>query len=314
MYITGQGFFGLPVLSLILLASYFTQWRLPDNPVIGWVIRLAVWVLLLLVTPQRHFHGQSILFEQDYTNLFGYFCAAELVQRAWTRGRSGRGISAGEALILTALVLAAASNTYWRLHIQILGAAYALCMVPCLRSFSARDLATHRATGRRRKSLLSLRTAAAVLAVMTGVGVVFVVSRYEYWITSWAVQLTRNRSPRGGEIGLSSSPRLAALFNPAKSMQRVLLIDGSVTERHLRAMAFDTYEDSSWQPALENRGFNPIDPATLNKTAAKGQRLSFTRLGNTLDLLLVPANSAAVESPAPIRSRCPGIASAEGLG
>ena len=89
---------------MIFFAAYLAAARLRWVSNVNW--------RLIVISPQRHFHGLSIIFEPDYVNLFGYLCAAELVLRAWMRLPGGRAISRGEAMILTALVLAAASNTY----------------------------------------------------------------------------------------------------------------------------------------------------------------------------------------------------------
>src|SRR3954462_990424 len=103
MYLTGKRFIAMPVLAFVLLASYFTRVRLPSSRILGWTIRITLWLVIITLSPGRDPTGTSIVFEQDYVNVFGYLCAAELVQRAWTRSAAGtnRGMSRGEALILT---------------------------------------------------------------------------------------------------------------------------------------------------------------------------------------------------------------------
>jgi transglutaminase-like putative cysteine protease len=307
LYASGKFFVLMPVLAVLLVATAALPWRLPSSKILGWVVRVAVWIVVLSISPRRHTTGMSlnfggsILYEPDYVHLFGYLAAAELVLRAWTF--APRGPSRGDALLLTALVLTAASNTTDRMPIQVLAPAYALLTILCLRAFDrspggrATDLLAppHRS----RPPLLALRAVAAVLAVGLAFSAVFVVTQYEYSITNWAMQFARSRPARQTEVGLSTSPQLTSVFNPQPSMNRVMLVEGPYADRHLRALAFDTYLNGQWLPALAHRQFELMPPPDLHRGTA-GARLQFTPLVDTFELILLPLESAEVEFPGSI--------------
>src|SRR5215203_5882293 len=68
----------LPVCAFFLALAPYINVRIPDSKIIIWIVRIMVWVVLIIVSPQRHASGASVVFEPDYVHLFGCFCAAEL--------------------------------------------------------------------------------------------------------------------------------------------------------------------------------------------------------------------------------------------
>src|SRR4051812_46527927 len=72
LYLDGNSFIAIPFLAALLIATYFTRWRLPANRVFVWTVRIALWTVLILLSPKRHREGFNPLIEPDYVHLFGY--------------------------------------------------------------------------------------------------------------------------------------------------------------------------------------------------------------------------------------------------
>ncbi len=295
LYFSGDRFVAMLVLAVPLLLAWFAPFRLPNNKVFIWLLRLAMWALIIATGPERRLTGTAILFEPYYIHMFGFLAAAEIVLRAWVRTAGGP--SRGEAMLLTALIVTAASSTYDRVYVHTLAPVYAILTLLSLRTFGPPRM---RGEQPRHRALVAMRIGAAMLALGIGFVVIESVTKYDQRLMQWATDLIGSRRRANTtEIGLTTSPRLQAVYNPQPSMNRVLLIDGPRAERHLRAMAFDVYEGRQWRPALRERAFTPITPNGL-QTSSTGQRLQFTRVGETFDLLVLPSNTAAVRSEAAI--------------
>ena len=287
----------LPFFAGFLGAAPFTSMRLPDNKIITWIVRIIIWVVLIVVSPQRHASGASVVFEPDYVHLFGCFCAAELALRAWTR--TANGPSRGEALLLGALIFTCATNTYERTHIQILAPIYAVALILSLRTFSKQERSPLSDNAKHHTPrLLILRGVFVLLVVAQGFTLVYLVTEYENRITSWFVQFARHRTSRQTEIGLNNSPRLTEVFNPRATLTRVLLIDGPRGERHLRTRAYDSYIDTRWRSYLSaDTAYQDVGPADLAVPApADAKRLRITRLNEFLQFLPLPLTTAGVET------------------
>lgn len=291
LYLTAERFLGLIPCALALVLSQFTALRLPRSRTLAASVRAILFAVITIIIgfPEESFPQWYM--KPSYTNLLGCILAAEVAIRSWEHQDAARtGDPRGVMLILSALVLAAASNTFERTHIQALTPVYILLILVVLRGF-------HRPVARR-ANLVALRVIAALLAVGLGFGIVSAITRYDQALTSWAIDLLNSKRSRSSEIGLSGSPRLTSTNDPSPSMDRVLLIDGARSERHLRALSFDTYQDRQWKPTLRERPFFQADPRELRGQSPQGQRLVLTRIGDTLDLLPMPLSTADVSCTA----------------
>jgi hypothetical protein len=237
----------------------------------------------------------SPIFEPDNVYLFGTLCATELVLRVWLGPTAGHGPSRGEAILLTAVIMAAASNTYDRTYIRLLAPLYSVALL-----LSARWLIPPTPPSRR-PVLLGMRVTAAIIAISLGFVMVASVTRFDQTLTNWAAGLLNaSRRGRPARVGLNVSPRLGATFNPQPSMERILLIDGPINYRHLRARAFDVYQDRRWPPPAGGNTFAPVEVQDLRSAEQSGrqQTLDISIIGDTVDLLLLPLNTSALESQA----------------
>jgi transglutaminase-like putative cysteine protease len=303
MFFTGDRFLALPVLAVFLIATYITHWRFTERAGMRWAIRIIAFgtILTIIGLPREEF--ASWYMQPSYTKLIGYLLSAELVIRAWQKHLLARRTQhLGVILFLTALIMAAASNTYDRQPMQTLAPLYLLLVVLSLRSLHQTVPTTARSPPARKSlaPLVALRTIALMLAMALGFGVVLLLTHYDNRLTAWAVQFIRQDKPsKASAIGLNGAPRLRQIFNPEQSMERAVLIEGSRTERHLRVMAFDTYENHEWRPAIGIRIFTPADPQRLH-TVQTGRRLKITRLSDLADMLPIPSETTAIHTQTPL--------------
>jgi hypothetical protein len=290
LYLTGGRFVGLPVMAIVLLASYATSWRMASGRAMRWGLRIVAFAIITMAVGIPRDSAAMWYFVPGYTSLIGYLLAAELVLPAWQRGAGGWGRrSWGVLLLLSALVMTAATNTYQRPPIHVLAPVYMLLAALSLRAMGRAGAADAPV---RVKRLVALRVATVVLTLGLGSAIVMAVTRYDQRIATWAVELLREQRPsRTMAIGFAGAPRLRAIFNPEQSPERALLIEGPPGERHLRVLAFDVYDNTQWGPAVAQRTFAGAGPMS---SPAGGQRLRITRLMDALDLLAVPSDATAV--------------------
>jgi transglutaminase-like putative cysteine protease len=287
-WFTVEGFLGLPLCAAALLLSQLTGARLPATRGLSWSLRAIVVTFIIIVIGMPRESVAQWYVKPEYTNLIGCLLSAEAAIRSWERREPRRGRETrGVMLLLSILIFATATNTGVRTHIHRLAPLFAVLVVLSARSFHP--------VRQPRTALVILRGAGMLAALGIGLFVAQSITVYDMKITSWAIDLMGNRRSRASEIGLSGSPRLQAVFNPKQSMDRVLLIDGPRGERHLRTLAFDTLENRQWKRALRERDFRQVDPEVL-RPAVNGQRVTFTRVGETLDLLAIPTNTAGLEA------------------
>jgi hypothetical protein len=291
LYVIDKHFIGLPILGALLLLSYVTPWRLPAPRWYGYALRIVLFGVIVLVVGMPSDDSSFWYFKPEYTSLGGYLLAAELVVQTWRwRDWSQPPEAAGVALVLTALIMAAASNTFKHPQIQKFALLYTLLLILSLRTAVIAGTPPRRTLG-----LIALRALFVVLALAIGYGGVEAITRYDYRITALAMRLI-NASARPSEIGLSDAPQLGPVFNPKPSLDRVLIIKGRLSDPHLRGLAFDRYDTGQWGPELRERPFAAVDSSQLGADVP-GDRARVTVLAEPANLVLAPLNSAGVDAP-----------------
>jgi hypothetical protein len=300
LYCTRGRFDGLVIPAVALVASRLTTWRLPSGRVISWGIRLAILAVVLAMFRARSNVDATVWYlNEEDTKTAGYAFVAELVLRAWERHAPDRmRESRGAAIAMTALIFLAATHTFERIAIQCITPVYMIFVLLALRSF-ARIGQQKGVVRRSRAELVAMR--AVVLLVSLGVALAgtSLVTRYEYQVTSWAVQMLNRKNTKSAEIGFSMDPRLGAVANPQPTMDRILLIDGPQTEQHLRVMAFDSYAQGRWLPTMSDRTYRPAVFAAMSGSAL-ARRMQFKRVADTADLLPVPLEMQKIDAADPL--------------
>jgi transglutaminase-like putative cysteine protease len=283
----------LPVLGAMLLLTYATKWRLPSSQWVGYALRALLFGAICYTVGIPRESATYWYFERDYTTLGGCLLAAEMVVQAWRwRDWSQPSEAAGVALLLTALIVAAASNTYKHRIVGWLVPLYAAMLIIALRQFGMT------ARPRRRPALIAFRAILALAALAMGYTCVESVYRFDARITHLAMKLF-NRPDLRAEIGLSDTPFLGPVFNPKQSLQRVEVIDGDLSDPHLRAIAFARYENRAWRPSLRERDFQSVNREDLRPSAA-GARSNVTVLSDTGGLVMTPLDTAGIDTDASI--------------
>ena len=299
-YFSSDRFVGLPALALLLVFSRFSSWRLPRHFLISYGLRAVILSVVLTLINQTDVQDSTVWYlKQGDTNLASYALAADIVLRAWQKrpakaAREGLGV----VVLMTALLFAAATNTYDRLYIQLITPIYAVMLILSFRSFALMQQSARFAYSQR-PGLVFLRGIAIVLTLAFAGAGVYAVTRYEYQVTNWAMQFVRQHHSEHHDIGFAASPRLSTVFNPDPSISRVLLIDGVISEPHLRAAAFDTFQNAQWSPPASDRLFGPISTGN-DLPIASAHLLKFARLGDTADFILAPLTSAQINSNDPL--------------
>lgn len=332
LYLTARRGQGLIILGLLLLASYHVRWRIPHERIVRWTARIVPMCAIALLVGWPNEDIILWYIKPAYTNLIGYLLATEIVIQSYLRRPKEPVVmtealrdpvrlreSYGFVLLLTGGIMITAANTYDRSNMQLLVPAYMLAVVMALRSFVRlsqpspqesqpdADRTGRQASVRRvRLPLATLRGFAVLIAMALGFAAVFGINEYERGITNWAMKLFSQDRYRRSEIGLSGTARLRASFNPAASLNRVLLIEGTQSEGHLRALAYDTYADRLWHPVLRQREYRPIELPEI-MTAREGRRMVFRRIGDTLDLLPMPLEALSIEPNGPVETDPHGV-------
>ncbi len=70
---------------------------------------------------------------------------------------------------------------------------------------------------------------------------------------SLTARLLSDTRPNISETGVADAPTLESSFNTNASTSRLLRIEGSLSDSHLRAAAFDEYKHGSWGPPISAR-------------------------------------------------------------
>jgi len=273
---------------LCLLAGQLMHWRLPDNRTVRQALRLGVFTVIIVLVgwPQESINQWFL--KPPWTNLVGCLLAAELV----IRSLDPAGASRGAMLLLSCLTFAAAGDTYEPMPSHWITPLFVVLIMLSLRSFMPQD---HHTAGAAVK-----RIVAGMLVIAIGFMGVQVVVRIDRQLQMLSAEfLRRHRSLGAAVIGLSTAPRLQAMFNPKSSMDRVLLISGPVSERYFRVLSFDTYLRTQWRQSLLERekSFIHVNEARLHPRD-EGTTLLVRVVGQTSDMLPLPLNAAGVVSPA----------------
>ena len=279
---------GLILVAALLVASHLFDRRLPNMPLLIWTIRFVLYMTLILTSGIEDRGLRRLYLKPEYSNLFGYLCAFELAIQYWQHRdrRSPR----GEALVLSGLIFAVATNTAERMYIQWLTPVFMGLLLLSMRGFRPRRPAIERAGTR--WSVRTVRLLGIGLSFAVASGLIAGIRFYGNLIDNLTFQPLLYRTPNAG-AGVSTEPFLGPSSDVPGSPLRVMRIDGLSGEAHLRGLAFDIYANNRWSPTYEQLDFVRVTRPELNG-AAQGKRLIFTRWVDNLGLIYVPLNAAGI--------------------
>lgn len=294
LYIIAPHQVGLIVVAVLLVGSHVFNRRLPNMPLLIWTIRFALYMVLILTSGVEDRGLRRLYLKPEYSNLFGYLCAVELAIQYWKY--RDRRPARGEALVLSGLIFAVATNTPDPQYIRWLAPLFMGLVVLSLRGFRPRRPAIERAGTR--WSVRAIRLAAVGCSFGFAVVMIGGIKLYGHIVDNLTFAPLLSKAPNTSTTGVSTEPTLGRSHNMQGSPQRVMRIDGLTGEAHLRGLSFDTYSQNRWSPKYEELDFGMASRSVLNATAA-GKRCTFTRWLDSLGILYLPLNCAGI---APVSS------------
>jgi transglutaminase-like putative cysteine protease len=288
----------LPCLALGLAAAWFVPARIERTSNLNWVLRIALYSLIVVVNRSRFASESANIFETHTMGMFGELFAAELVLQAWRKPPSASRTPNSSSILLSGLVVMAASTTPEDRYLPFLIPAYILFVVLSLRTLRPSQKtvwdAETREGGRQRAGSYAARWVALLSVLAIGGGGHYVVRFYRNELTSWGMNLL-HEVPLRDSNSLSLNPRLDPTFGQQGATNRALRIEGAGDFSHLRALAFDTYSQGSWGPGHSYRHLTPVSSEVL-RPAANGTRLRITRFLDNNNVLFTPLNAAGVDA------------------
>lgn len=299
LFATGGQFAGLIVLAGLLVMSRVLPGRLTDAFLVRWSLRVVAYGLLLafLGLPQSEVNFWYV--KPEWMSRIGALLAFELVLRSYLAKPGHRAVAhAGEGLLIATLVFITACTTYDRGPLAWLAPPFVVACLWTVRTVAAAGRPAAGRTPVRSRLHTARRGVATALALGLGVITVALVSTFDQKFSAFAVRFLQEHIRRGpsGEIGLGDAPQLQDVFNPAASMERVLLVDGATGERHLRVMTYATYADGRWSPRAEDRAFEAVDPRRLRPTRP-GRDVRITPFSEeAAAFLAVPADAVGLSA------------------
>jgi len=291
LFLSEKGSLMLPILAAALLASYAFPFRLEAKPGLSWIVRIALWGIVLTLALLRQ-NGQSNDFnDAPKVGWIGEMFAVELVVQAW-RNRPEGGHRGVITILLSGVVFGFACNVYdmGELHfIPFLTPVYALFLALSLRQF--------RAPAQRPASPAAQHPWQRILILVLALGCGFLnyylFHNFRQELTNLAMQALHEKvkiEPKG----MSWNPQLNATFGLQGSDERVLRLTGSADLSHLRGMAFDTYSNGKWGPPRQLRTLIHIASKEMPPVGT-GSIVKATRLVTNEGMLFVPLNMSSLD-------------------
>jgi transglutaminase-like putative cysteine protease len=292
------------VFSLLFLAQYTTQWRLPQTILVEWIVRAILWVVVIAVA-RGSGDGYSDYGDPRSFIVIGTVFGLEMVIQCW------RAKPARLFLIFCAGIIYL-SGCYQNSVPFVPNIAPVFFLVLML---SWRALDTVPSFSFHNKKVLALYATAAIIALGCGFSAAKLVSHYSSDLNLYAQKLLEGQSLQT-DAGMSDSPHLGSVLGSEGSTERVLLITGRLPDDHLRAAAFHNYIKGSWGPRLQSREYIAIGQY-LGRVIKGADLVQVRKLRFSGGLIYVPLKAAYVDqevqdasdwSPGeggPIRSRTP---------
>ncbi len=320
LYLTLGNFSGLPVIAAALVLARLIDAKLPNTVIVRLGLRAVAFAAIVAIMGWPAVPFPQWYVKSEWMRPIGTLLAADMAIRAWTAIAPAEvGKAWGRGLIVSACIMICSTTTPDRNVLPYTAPAHVLLMLLAARALGrAINLATPDPAASRPapgpdpsapphpKGPIRLaafqRGVAIGLAMAIGFAVVASIMTLEQRISGWAVELLRaaDFKKSGGEIGLSAETQLKSSFDPYPSPERVLRIEGSRGERHLRVVACDTYASRTWTPRLTDRTFFPQESRSLG-TGQPGRAVRLTALSDSPGgLFPIPSESVGAHFPEPI--------------
>jgi transglutaminase-like putative cysteine protease len=234
-----------------LLATHFTSARLHASSPLPLLIRLLVFPAIFFLSGSSSF-GIDWLFDQRTLFMLGQLASVELVLQHWKHVPSvEKGRFPAVSVLLSSLAFLAGANVY-----SFLG-SYIVAATPIFVGTLGWALVDWKpgALARRGRWVLG---ASWVLALGSGWVLHTVSMQFKDALMNVGSQFLQGRSlPQ--IAGISNKPSMSSRFEVTDSPRRVLRVEGSLQDAHLRAASFSFYDGKYWGPSLSGQGADARD-------------------------------------------------------
>lgn len=251
---TGSPF--VTILPVLYGASFLLSPRFARDSANIWGARLLVYAGMALLgrTPTG---ASRFFFEAQVFATVGLVFGGEILLQAFRE--PPKNLKFDPSLILLSGVLFLLASNSRAPHLWICAPLYILTTLLALG-----DLRLQAQPRRFRASLW--RGALVLTTVALGFGLHTVLFQNQGTIMSLGAQLLSNHSSNYQGNAVSDSPRLESTFGGNTSTARLMRIQGSLSDSHLRGGAFSLYKTGQWGPPLSDVTARPITPALPAET------------------------------------------------
>ncbi|RYG75614.1 transglutaminase domain-containing protein, partial [bacterium] len=285
-------------LPVLYIASFLLPYRFSRDAANIWGLRLLVYAGFAILgrTPTPN-SGTFISIDAMAFTSAGLIAGGELVLQSFRQPPQGARFDPW-IVSLSSIILLIACNSF-RDHIWFLAPLYMLTMLLSLTDLRPQAGGTSVLSNIRRLGMLSI-------AVVIGAAMHQALWAYRGNIMSLGARLVSSQNAAPQTAGVADNPQLNSSFAAGTSTARLLRIDGSLNDSHLRAASFDIYSNGTWGPAITSRfsTSKPLDSA-LPKDTREEDSKGNTRPRNKTDakitvlrdsnfVLFAPLNSWAI--------------------
>ena len=279
------------VAGLALAISYLNQARLAKG---AWAIRLIRTILYaavaLNVLSQPPVAQIEFARTAQWIDVLIQIAIVELALQFWQWPAWGgpRGVS---VVLYSGLVFVAASQTFDQRFFKYLSPIYLVSLAIALRVSRPRATRQWLVPGAWYGGAILLLTMAA------GSSTAAIVRSYRNELSHRSFSLSAALQSSAPLIGFSEMPALGAVQNAARTLTRVLRIEGPFTETHLRGMVYEKYSYGRWGPPPNLRHYKSIELDAFKTGAAVGEQKPFlriTRLTDDLPMLFAPLHHSGI--------------------
>ena len=296
----------LPMLcsALLIFCSRASRLRLPRKGVWTWTLRALLYGLALIftltITPQI----QTAYYMNFVARCMGYFFVLESAIQHWLR-RSSSADGSAFIVFLAMILFVLASRTYNPTYIKYFTPPFAVLLVFALRASRSRGRHGESGVSATPERLAEFENqawpgqnawiGALLCAVTLGGAMALAVSAHSAVLSRIIASIMRPRNIEDFS-DTNARPMLGHALNTASSHMRMLKVQGSLTEHHLRGLAFDIYlANGAWGPGVDLQGNRD---AALLRALPGGERLAVTPLLDSYNVLYVPLHMAGIDAPA----------------
>lgn len=277
------------MLAVLYAASLFLPQRFERDSGGIWGLRLLVYATLAVLGRAPTGAPGYFVDAQAFTTA-GLIAGGELILQAFRRPPQGARFD-GWIVSLSGVIFLIACNTN-RGHIWLTAPMYMMFLLLSLVDLRPRAARQGLFSGTRRVLMLCI-------AVTLGAALHQTLWAYRGSIIALGARIFTERGPGSQGANLGDAPSLSSSFSSGASTARLMRIEGSLNDSHLRMAAYDDYQNGMWGPATSKRNIASALPNETREEDEHKVRRTKTDakiivLRDTGGILFAPLNSWAL--------------------